>query len=297
MLAIFGFIVVIIAVLAGYAWHGGSLILLWQPSELVIIGGAAIGAFIASGTRYSLRQCKKNIKRAFFPKAIDKATYSQTLTLLFAMFSKMHREGIISIEQDIEKPESSPLFQQFPLVASDIQVCHFIGDTMRTYLTTGKTDELGELMDADIHSIKRELSIAPRSIERMAESLPGMGIVAAVLGVVLTMSKLDSPPNELGGYIGAALLGTFLGILFCYGFVGPISAKLENLDHEREVYMGCVREAVMAALRGLSPMVAIEYGRRNIPPEFRPTFTEMEESLKLTPAPAPAPSAPASGTA
>lgn len=289
MLAIVGFIVVILAVLVGYLWHGGSLILLWQPSELLIIGGAAVGAFIASSTRYSIGQCLRNLKQAFFPRPINKGTYSQTLTLLFALFTKMHREGIISIEQDIEKPEASPLFQSFPLVAADLQVCHFIGDTMRTYLTTGKSDELGELMDADVRSIQRELKVAPGNIGRVAESLPGMGIVAAVLGVVLTMSKLDSPPGELGGYIGAALLGTFLGILFCYGFVGPIAAKLENLEHERIVYLGSVREAVMAALRGLSPMVALEYGRRSIPPEYRPTFAEMEEGLKSAPAAAPAP--------
>lgn len=285
MLAIAGFLVVIVAVLAGYLWHGGSLALLWQPSELVIILGAAIGAFMASSTRYSFRQCMSNIKQVFFPRSIGRETYAQTLVLLYSLFNKMHREGIISIEQDIERPENSPLFNAFPLVAEDIQVCHFIGDTMRTYLTTGKVDELGELMDADVKSIKEEMDVAPGKIGHMAESLPGMGIVAAVLGVVLTMSKLDSPPNELGGYIGAALLGTFLGILFCYGFVAPMSAKLESLEKERIIYLGSVREAVMAALRGLSPMVAMEYGRRSIPPEYRPTFPEMEETLKAVSAP------------
>lgn len=280
MLAILGYIVVIASVMAGYMWHGGALGLLWQPSELLIIGGATIGAFITSGTRYSLGRSLKHIKQAFFPRAINKETYSQTLSLLYDLFSKMHREGIISIEQDIENPESSGLFQRFPLVSKDKQVCHFIGDTMRTYLTTGKADELGALMDTDMHSIQRELKVAPESIGHMADALPGMGIVAAVLGVVLTMSKLDSPPNELGGYIGAALLGTFLGILLCYGFVGPIAAKLENLERERHTYLTSVREAVLAALGGLSPMVALEYGRRSIPPHFRPTFAEMETALK-----------------
>lgn len=280
MLAIIGFITVTAAVLIGYLWHGGVLVLLWQPSELVIILGAAIGGFIASGTRYSLRQCTKNLKSVFFPKTFGKETYMQTLGLLYALFSKMHREGIISIEQDIEKPEDSALFNLFPQVAADTQVCHFIGDTLRTYLTTGKADELGQLMSIDVNSIQRELKVAPSSISHMAESLPGMGIVAAVLGVVLTMSKLDSPPNELGGYIGAALLGTFLGILFCYGFIGPMAAKLENVEAERIGYLSTVREAVLAALSGLSPMVALEYGRRSIPPEYRPTFAEMEEAFK-----------------
>lgn len=280
MLAIIGYIVVIASIAAGYVWHGGALGLLWQPSELLIILGATIGAFITSSTKYSLVLCLKNIKQVFFPRAITKATYMQTLAVLFTLFSKMHREGIISIEQDIEKPESSSIFSSSPLMKSDIQVCHFICDTLRTYLTTGKADELGDLMLTDEHSIKREMEVAPHNINRMAESLPGMGIVAAVLGVVLTMSKLDSPPEVLGGYIGAALLGTFLGILFCYGFFGPMGAKLENVESERTIYLGSVREAVMAALRGLSPMVALEYGRRSIPPKYRPTFSEMEERLK-----------------
>jgi chemotaxis protein MotA len=287
MLAIAGFLIVIASVLIGYLWHGGSLTLLWQPSELVIILGAAVGAFIASSTRYSIRQCLVSIKQVFFPRAIGKETYTQTLTLLYALFSKMHRDGIISIEQDIEKPEDSPLFRSFPMVAADIQVCRFIGDTMRTYLTTGKVDELGELMDADVKSIQTEMNVAPSKIGHMAESLPGMGIVAAVLGVVLTMSKLNSPPDELGGYIGAALLGTFLGILFCYGFIGPLSAKLESLEQERVVYLSSVREAILAVLRGLSPMVALEYGRRSIPPKYRPSFPEMEERLKNVSTPAP----------
>lgn len=280
MIAIVGFLIVTASVLAGYMWHGGVLVLLWQPSELLIILGSAIGGFVASATRYSLKQCFKNLGQVFFPRAIGKETYAQTLALLYSLFSKVHREGIISIEKDIEDPLNSALFSSFPLIKRDKQVCHFIGDTMRTYLTTGKADELGGLMNADVSSIKQELSVAPANIGRLADSLPGMGIVAAVLGVVLTMSKLDSPPNELGGYIGAALLGTFLGILFCYGFIGPMSNKLENLEKERITYFGSVREAVLASLKGLSPMVALEYGRRSIPPQYRPTFTEMEDKLK-----------------
>lgn len=286
MLAALGFIIVIASVAIGYLYHGGSLALLWQPSELVIILGAAIGAFIASSTNYSFRQVRKHLSQVFRPKSITKKTYQDTLALLYTLFTKMHREGIISIEKDIEDPEESPLFQSFDSISEDLQLCSFISDTLRTFLTTGKAEELGELMDIDMHSIKEELHVAPSSMSRLADSLPGMGIVAAVLGVVLTMSKLDSPPNELGQYIGAALLGTFLGILFCYGFFGPVAAKLENLERERTVYFRCVRDAVMGALRGLSPMIALEYGRRSIPPEYRPSFSEMEETLKSSAAPA-----------
>ncbi|MDR2056124.1 MAG: flagellar motor stator protein MotA [Desulfovibrio sp.] len=280
MLSLIGYIVVVGSILGGYLIHGGSLVLLWQPSELLIILGAAIGAFVVSSTGYSLGQVLRNLPRLFSPHSVDKQTYLQILSLLHTLFSKMHREGIISIEKDIEDPSNSAMFKSFPKVGGDAQMCNFIGDTMRTFLTTGKADDLGGLMDTDLHSIREELHIAPSSVSHMAESLPGFGIVAAVLGVVLTMSKLDAPPKELGESIGAALLGTFLGILFCYGFFGPIGAKLEALEMERSLYFRCVREAVMAALRGLSPMVALEYGRRSIPPKYRPTFAEMESTLK-----------------
>ncbi|MDR2502961.1 MAG: flagellar motor stator protein MotA [Deltaproteobacteria bacterium] len=280
MLAIIGYIVVFGSILAGYMIHGGVISLLWQPSEVLIILGAALGAFVVSGTSYSLSQVCQNIPRLFIPRAPNKQHYLQTLGLLYALFSKMHREGVVSIEKDIEDPAASSIFAAFPKISADMQMCHFISDTLRTYLTTGKADELDDLMDTDLHSLQEELHVAPSNISHMADSLPGFGIVAAVLGVVLTMSKLDAGAKVLGESIGAALLGTFLGILLCYGFFGPIAAKLENLKQERSMYFHCVREAVMAALRGLSPMIALEYGRRSIPPKFRPTFAEMESSLK-----------------
>ena len=280
MITIIGYIIVTGSILAGYLYSHGQLELLWQPAEFIIIFGAAFGAFIASGTAYSLKLAIKNLPQIFSAKTPNKAIYMQTLALLYSLFTKMHREGIISIEKDIEDPLTSSLFQSFPIVAKDKLACYFIGDTMRTYLTTGNANELGSLMDTDLESIKEELHIPPHNIGRMAESLPGMGIVAAVLGVVLAMAKINEPPEVLGHYVGAALLGTFLGILLCYGFIGPIGAKMENMLIERAAYFKCIREAVMGALRGLSPMVALEYGRRSIPPTYRPTFTEMENTLK-----------------
>lgn len=280
MIAIIGFIIVIGSVLAGYMMHHGELALLWQPNEFIIIFGAAFGAYVAGSTGYSLKRAMEFLPQVFLPKSITKATYLQTLTLLHALFSKMHREGIISIEKDIEDPKSSSLFSSQPLIAKDLQACYFIGDTLRTFLTTGKADELGELMEGDLESIESELNVAPHAIEKMAESMPGMGIVAAVLGVVITMKLIDQPPEILGNSIGAALLGTFLGILLCYGIFGPIATKMENLKEERIIYLKCIKEALMAALHGLSPMIALEYGRRSIPYAYRPTFLEMESKLK-----------------
>ncbi len=281
MLSILGLAVVFGSVIGGYLMAHGNLAVLIQPAEFIIIFGAGLGAFIFASTGHSLKLVLKDLPSTFFPKrTVSKDTYMQTLGLLHALFTKMHREGVISIEKDIETPESSGLFQRFPAVAKDLNACYFIGDTLRTYLTTGKADELGELMSADIHSLHEEIMVAPSGINRMAESMPGMGIVAAVLGVVLTMGMINEPPDKLGHAIGAALVGTFLGILLCYGIIGPMGAKLETLAHERVAYFHCMREAVVAALRGLSPMVALEYGRRAIPPSYRPTFAEMEQALK-----------------
>lgn len=280
MLALIGFAVVIASVLYGYTHGGGDLRLLVQPGEIITILGAAVGAFVASCTSYSFRQAVKRLPEIIFPKAITKKTYSQVLSLLYVLFSKMHREGIISIEKDIEDHKNSSIYHAFPSLIKDAQLCNFINDTLRTFLTTGKADDLAELMDLDRKSIDKELHVAPKGLERMAESLPGFGIVAAVMGVVITMKYIDQEASVLGGYIGAALLGTFLGILLCYGIFGPIAAKLENLSAERATYLHCVRESIMAALRGLSPIIALEYGRRTIPPAFRPSFTEMEQTLK-----------------
>ncbi|MDR1242640.1 MAG: flagellar motor stator protein MotA [Deltaproteobacteria bacterium] len=280
MLTIVGYIIVLGSVATGFVLSGGNLLMIIQPNEFIIIFGAASGAFIASCTNNAFRTALKQLPQVLFPRNINKVTYMQTLSVLFALFSKMHREGIISIEKDIEDPKSSSIFSSSPTMSKDLLACYFIGDTLRTFLTTGKADELGELMDTDVESISEEMEIGPANIEKMAESLPGMGIVAAVLGVVLTMSYISEPPEVLGHHIGAALLGTFLGILLCYGIFGPIALKLSNIRAERITYFRCIRSAVMAAVHGLSPMIALEYGRRSIPPAFRPTFTEMESTLK-----------------
>jgi chemotaxis protein MotA len=192
----------------------------------------------------------------------------------------MQREGIISVEKDIENPESSSLFQSYPLMARDKAACLFIGDTLRIYLTTGNAGELDKLMGVDMRSMNEEELLPAHGISHMAESMPGMGIVAAVLGVVITMGHIDAEPKVLGEHIGAALIGTFLGILLCYGFIGPIGSKLENLAQERELFYRAIREALAATVRGSSPILALEYGRRAIPLAYRPTFLEMEKTLK-----------------
>lgn len=274
-----GLITVIVSVVVGYIMSGGNMGILMQPFEFLIIFGAAFGAFIASGSKFSLGGAVSSLKKCF-GNGPSKNQYMEMLALLYGLFSKMQREGIISIEKDIEQPTESPLFQQYPLMLKDKDACFFIGDTLRIYLTTGNAGELDKLMGVDMATMSDESLLPGHALGTMAESLPGMGIVAAVLGVVITMGHIDAPPEVLGHHIGAALVGTFLGILLCYGIFGPFGAKITQLAHERALYFRAIREAVAAAVRGSSPIVALEYGRRAIPLVYRPTFLEMEEKLK-----------------
>ncbi len=280
MYIIIGLLIVIGSVVAGYVMAKGDFLILFQPAEYVIILGACMGAFFASQTKYTWKLILKSLKHIFGDPGSSKEKYLETLGLLYALFSKMHREGVISIESDVEKPESSAIFNKYPTISSSPRTVTFIGDTLRVYLTTGDPADIDSLMAIDMHTMHEEELLPAHAVTHMAESMPGMGIVACVLGVVLSMSKINEPPEVLGHYIAAALVGTFVGILLCYGFFGPMGAKLENHAHEEHFYYNSIKEAVAAAIRGSTPLMAVEYGRRAIPNPFRPTFSEMEESLK-----------------
>ena len=280
MYVIIGFVIVIGSVLGGFLMAGGNLLVLVQPSEYIIIIGAALGAFFASQTKYSFGLILKSIKHIFGDPGLNKNSYVEVLSVLYALFVKIQREGVISIEPDIERPESSQIFNKNPSVAKNHLAVDFIADTLRVYLTTGSPDDIDMLMAADLHTMHEEESFPGHAVSHMAESLPGMGIVAAVLGVVLTMGNINEPPEVLGHHIGAALIGTFIGILFCYGFFGPMGSKLENSAHEVHFYYNAIKEAVGAAIRGSTPIIAVEYGRRAIPHTFRPSFADLEKQLK-----------------
>lgn len=256
----------------------GPLGMLWQPAELVIIFGSAFGAFIRC--QHVLSSCAP--KAWHTPLKMDRLKTSILKCLPFFMvcFAKMQREGIISIEKDIEQLDSSALSALPAYGKKDTAACFFVGDTLRIYLTTGNAGELDKLMGVDMNTMHHVEMTPSHNITHMAESMPAMGIVAAVLGVILTMAHLDAPPAELGHHIGAALAGTFLGVLFVLRYYWPFGAKLENIANERYMFFQSIREAVGAAVRGSSPIVALEYGRRAIPLELGPTFLEMEQSSK-----------------
>ena len=280
MYLLIGLIVVIASVAGGYTMSHGDWGVLLQPAELIIILGSGLGAFFAGQTKYTFGLIIKSLKHLFADPGSSKAKYLDTLALLYALFTKMHRDGVISIESDVEKPDSSPIFTKYPNIAKNSIVINFISDTLRVYLTTGDPADIDSLMKVDMHTIDEEGMLPAHGISHMAESLPGMGIVACVIGVVITMGKINEPPEVLGHHIAAAMVGTFLGILCCYGVFGPMGSKLENYVNEEHFYLNSIKEAVAAAIRGATPLIAVEYGRRAIPYPFRPIFSEMEEKLK-----------------
>ncbi len=280
MLVIVGLSIVIGSTVLGYAMAQGNFLILMQIPEYVIIVGATFGALVAGQTRYTMKLVLKSFKHIMGDPGTSKAKYLDTLALLYALFTKMYREGAISIESDVEKPESSAIFNRYPRVSKNLTTVSFIADTLRVYLTTGAPEDIDNLMESDMKVLHEEDLIPAHIMSHTAESLPGMGIVACVLGVVLTMQKINEPPEVLGHYIAAALVGTFVGILLCYGIVGPLASKLEASAEEDHFYYNSIKEAVSAAIRGSTPIIAVEYGRRAIPKEFRPSFAEMEEALK-----------------
>ncbi|GAB6124857.1 flagellar motor stator protein MotA [Humidesulfovibrio idahonensis] len=280
MFTIIGFIIVIGAIIGGFAVENGPLQVLFQPAEFFIIFGSVLGAFFIGSSRTMFVRVFKSVGLIFSMRHNSRQSYLELLGLLNILFGKMRREGMASIERDVEHPDESNVFSNYPLVTKDRAVVLFICDTLRVFLTTGDQGEIEKLMKLDMEAMRDQAEGTSSMISKMAESLPGLGIVAAVLGVILTMGQISQPPEILGRSIGAALVGTFLGVLSCYGFIGPMAIKLENLAQERDMYFNVIRAAISAAVSGSSPIMAAEYGRRAIPEDVRPTFFEMEEWLK-----------------
>ncbi|MBI5518734.1 MAG: flagellar motor stator protein MotA [Desulfovibrio sp.] len=280
MFTLIGIIIVLAAVIGGFVVENGPIRVLFQPAEFMIIFGAVLGAFCIGSSRSMFGQVLRSIRLIVSMRYYSRANYLELLHLLSILFIKMRKEGVASIERDVEHPQESILFSHYPLVTKDPAVVLFICDTLRVFITTGDQGELEKLMKLDMDAMLDQAEATSTMISKMAESMPGLGIVAAVLGVILTMGQISQPPEVLGRSIGAALVGTFLGVLFCYGFVGPMAIKLENLAQERNAYFNVIKAAISAAVSGTSPVMAVEYGRRAIPEDVRPTFFEMEESLR-----------------
>ncbi len=281
MFAIVGILVVLGAVIGGFLMEHGPIRVLIQPSEAIIICGAALGTLLVANPLHTLKEVMNGILQVLKGSKFSKKRYLDSLKMMYDMFNKIRREGPNSVEGDIEAPKESKFFAAFPGFVKDHHVRDFVCDTMRMVLMGGvepfDVDQMIEA-DMDVHAHEAEQSVS--ALSSVADSLPGLGIVAAVLGVVMTMSALGGPPEEIGKKVAAALVGTFLGILLCYGFVGPIAANLTKLAHEEHEYLQVLRVTMIAFMKGTSPLLAVEMGRRSVPAHLRPSFSEFEAHCK-----------------
>lgn len=278
---ILGGVIVIASVLGGYVLSHGELAALWQPFELVIIGGAAFGAFLSSNPMKVVKGVFKRIPLLLKGSHYNKAAYLDVLALLYQLFNKWRREGLVGLEADVDDPANSPIFNAFPKIVNDKVVMEFITDYLRI-ISSGNMSahELESLMEADIETLHEEVEMSSEAVSKVSDGLPGFGIVAAVLGIVITMKSLGGPPAELGLHVAAALVGTFLGILLAYGFVGPISVALGHMAREETKFLICIKVSILAMLGGVPPQLAVEFGRKTLYTTERPTFSELEAHVK-----------------
>ena len=282
MLVILGFAVVIGSVFGGYALMGGHFGVLYQPLELLIIGGSAVGAFIAGNDGKTIRATLKELpKLVTSSKKHDKALFMELLALMYVLLSKGRKEGMMALESDVEDPKNSPLFASYPVILGDTHVLEFMTDYLRL-IVSGNTDphEIGELMEQEMETYKHEGQIPAHSLARVGDALPALGIVAAVLGVVHALASADLPPAQMGQLIAHAMVGTFLGILLAYGFVSPLGTLIEHkVAHSLKVYE-CIRVTLMASLNGYAPQLAVEFGRKVLVSTERPSFSELETYVR-----------------
>lgn len=281
MLIILGYIIVCASVFGGFALAGGHLASLFQPVELLMIGGGALGAFFVGNNGKAIKATLKAFPTLLKGSKYSKALYMELMTLLFEILSKVRKEGLMSIEGDIESPDESPIFSKYPTILADHHIVEFMTDYLRL-MVSGNMDamQIENLMDNEIETHHAEGEVPVHCIAKLGDGLPAFGIVAAVMGVVHTMESVGLPPSELGMLIAAALVGTFLGILLAYGFIGPLSSLLEQKLHESSKMFQCVKVTLLASLNGYAPALAVEFGRKVLYSTERPSFGELEEHIK-----------------
>lgn len=281
MLVSVGYLIIIISVFGGFALAGGHLASLWQPVELLMIGGGAVGAFVVGNSNKAIKATLKALPTVFKGSKYTKTMYMDLMTLLYEILGKIRKEGLMSIEGDVENPESSPIFSKYPTIMSDHHITEFITDYLRLMVGGNLNSlEIESLMDSELETHHQEGEVPIHVVAKLGDGLPAFGIVAAVMGVVHTMESVHLPPAELGILIAAALVGTFLGILLAYGFVSPLAGKLEHNLHESSKMFECIKITLLANLNGYSPVLAIEFGRKVLFTTERPSFLEMEEHVK-----------------
>lgn len=281
MLVIIGYVVVSLSVFGGFALAGGHMAALLQPIELLMIGGAALGAFFVGNTGKVIKATLKNLPKTLKGSKYSKAVYMELMALLYELLNKVRKEGLMSIEGDVEEPAESAIFAKYPKVIADHHVIEFMTDYLRI-MVSGNLNamEIENLMDVEIDTHHHEQMVPSHVIAKLGDAMPAFGIVAAVMGVVHTMESVGLPPAELGILIAHALVGTFLGILLAYGFVGPLATQLEQKAEEGSRILNVIKVTLLANLNGYAPAMAVEFGRKVLDSTERPGFAELEEHVK-----------------
>lgn len=281
MFSVVGILVVLGSVLGGFLMEKGKLPVLVQPAEFLTIAGAALGTLLAANPLHVIKGVLSGAFAVLKGPGVTEKRYVDSLKMLFDIFNKARKEGMVAVEADVEEPEKSPIFSKYPAFLKDHHVTAFVCDTLRMAVTGGvKPFDVDQMMELDLE-VHHHTSMQPtQALTSMADALPGLGIVAAVLGIVVTMGALGGPPAEIGHKVAAALVGTFLGILLCYGVVGPIAANMTKGIEEQHAYYHVLRVTLMAFMKGTSPILAVEMGRRAIPEHVRPKFNVLERACR-----------------
>ncbi len=281
MNVIIGLTMVLVCVFGGFTLSGGELIALWHPPELLIIGGGALGALILANPMKVLKAIAADLPGILKGSKYDKVMYMDLLALLFDLFSIARKEGLMSLEAHIEEPESSQVFTKYPNILAEHHAMEFLTDYLRLMVTgAANAMEMENLMDLELDTHHAEASLPGNAVTTMGDGLPGFGIVAAVMGVVITMASIDQGPAVIGAKVGAALVGTFVGILLSYGVAGPIASSMVHIKTDEAKFFEVIKVALLASLNGYSPQVAVEFGRKVIFSAERPTFMELETHVK-----------------
>ena len=281
MFVIIGFIVVIGAVFGGFVLEGGPLKVIVQPVEFMIIGGAALGAMLISAPQKLLMKIITRVLGAFKGGSTNKQLYMDLLKLMYEIFQVTRKDGLIALESHIEHPENSKIFTKYPNITKEHHIISFMTDTFRLIVLGGiAPHDIENLMDLDIETHHGEEMKPGMLLQKIGDSMPGLGIVAAVLGIVITMQAIDGPPAEIGHKVAVALVGTFLGIFLSYGFIQPLATNLDLAAEEESKVYEAIKSGIISLAKGFNPIVSVEFARRSIPNEYRPTFQEMEGFVK-----------------
>jgi chemotaxis protein MotA len=280
LFTIIGIVVVFGAVIAGYLMEHGNLKVLIQPAELVVIGGAAIGTVLIANPMHILKALIGGVTGVFKGSPFNKQRYINTLKMMYDLLNKARKDGLMTLETDVEEPSKSPIFSTRPEFIKDHHICDFVCDSLRMAITGIDAFELDQLLDLDMEVHHHGAALPIAALSTMADALPGLGIVAAVLGVVITMGAIGGPPEEIGHKVAAALVGTFLGILLCYGLIGPIAGSMTKISEEEHAFYYVLRVLIISFLKGSAPIMAVEVARRAVPGHVRPSFKELEAACR-----------------